>query len=152
MAESQSEIEVIVRGLVFHGERVLLCRSVKSKYCYLPGGHVEFGECAAAALAREFKEETGLEVVVQQCVLAQEHVFRQKGTLKHELNLVFRVELSGSMLLEEVPSLEPKIDFIWVSASELDEHDVCPASMVGWLRRAAARTPVLEWQSAISED
>lgn len=152
MPNAHPEIEVIARGLVFHGERLLLCRSVKSKYCYLPGGHIEFGEGAHAALAREFKEETGLEVAVHECVLTQEHVFHQKSSLKHELNLVFRVELPGSERTKDVPSLESMIEFIWVDVSELDEHDVRPAAMVGWLRTSPVRIPGLEWQSAINAD
>lgn len=152
MPDAHPEIEFIARGVVFHGERVLLCRSVKSKYCYLPGGHVELGEPAATALAREFQEETGLDVAVHDCVLAQEHVFRQKGNLKHELNLVFRVELVGVVAGAPVPSLEPKIEFVWVGVGDLDDHDIRPAAVVPWIRGDAKSRSSLSWQSAISAD
>src|SRR5262249_814619 len=43
-------IEVIARGLLRDRSQILVCQSLKHGYCYLPGGHVEFGEPAAVAL------------------------------------------------------------------------------------------------------
>jgi ADP-ribose pyrophosphatase YjhB (NUDIX family) len=43
-----TRIEVIARGVMFHEEHVLLCQNCKHGYYYLPGGHVEPGEAAAA--------------------------------------------------------------------------------------------------------
>src|SRR5207244_2488189 len=87
------DIEFIARGLCIRNERVLLCKSIKDNYLYLPGGHVDFGESAPTALAREFMEETGTAVQVGPLALIHEHLFRQSGRLRHELNLVFHVEL-----------------------------------------------------------
>ena len=49
-------IELIARGVFVRGGAVLLCQNVKHGYYYLPGGHVEFGEAAAVALAREIDD------------------------------------------------------------------------------------------------
>ncbi len=57
-----NEIEVIARGLCIRDGKVLLCRHIKQAYNYLPGGHVEFGESATDALAREMMEEAGVAV------------------------------------------------------------------------------------------
>jgi len=109
------EIELIARGLCVRDNRVLLCKSIKGNYFYLPGGHVEFGEPAATALAREFLEETGAFARVGTIALVHEHFFRQGPHLRHELNLVFHVELAST----QVVSREKKLAFDWVPSRTL---------------------------------
>lgn len=125
------EIEIIARGLLIERGQLLLCRNVEKNYRYLPGGHVEFGESAASALAREFLEETGAKVRVGALLLSTEGVFRRKARLNHEINLVFHVErLSGG----EIESLEPKIAFDWVSKRGLSATELRPRLLARWLR------------------
>lgn len=156
MPTQRREIEVIARGAALLSGRVLLCRNVKHGYCYLPGGHVEFGERAADALVREFKEETGLVVQVGNCLLVSEGTFQQKGRERHEVNLVFHVEhpawQTSDRGVAPVPSLEPKIAFEWVELAAVVDLDLRPESIKAWLA-SGARTPNsggVEWVSATS--
>lgn len=154
--------EVIVRGLAVENGHVLLCRHVDKGYRYLPGGHVEFPEPARDALAREMDEEAGVDIAAGDLLLTHEHVFRQKGRLRHEVNLVFAMRMetgtsstSGTHVprgtspstnaptpataaLPKITSQEPDIAFDWVPIANLDDADVRPASMVGWIRAAAS--------------
>jgi 8-oxo-dGTP diphosphatase len=123
-------------GVASVAGRVLLCRNRKHGYCYLPGGHVEFGEPAAVALAREFEEESGVAVRVGEFCFAHEQVFRQRGKLKHEVSLVFHVELPGGYagdIPEPIPSLEDHIEFIWQPLADLGEVEVLPHHHAAWL-------------------
>jgi len=57
----------IVTGLLRDGDQVLLCHRSPGRRWYpdvwdLPGGHVEAGELPGAALARELREELGIDV------------------------------------------------------------------------------------------
>ena len=56
--------------------KILLAKSHKwfDKYT-LPGGHVEVGETMREAVAREVKEEVGLDVEVAEMLLVQEAIF-----------------------------------------------------------------------------
>ncbi|MDX2016183.1 MAG: NUDIX domain-containing protein [Planctomycetota bacterium] len=177
--------EVIVRGLAVENGHVLLCRHVGKGYRYLPGGHVEFPEPARDALAREMDEEAGADIAAGDLLLTHEHVFRQKGKLRHEVNLVFAMRLDAGTLptpgthvprgtspstnapttpaaptsntptpapaaLPKITSQEPDIAFDWVPIAGLDDADVRPASMVGWIRAAASgHAPV--WLSEIHD-
>ncbi len=133
-------IEIIARGALLRDGRVLLCRNVKHRYYYLPGGHVEFGEHASRAVVREFSEETGLEVSASRCVLVSEGIFRQGRRDRHELNLVFHVE-HPAMSSIAVKSLEPKIAFEWVELAAVTDLDVRPEAIKAWL---AAGAPVAQ--------
>lgn len=143
MSSRRGTIEVIARGFVMdRARRVLLCRNVKRNYFYLPGGHVEFGEPAAKALRREFREETGAPVTVGDLLLCHEQRFRDRGGPRHEINLVFHVTLRGAA---RVRSKEPKIDFDWLSSRELVGRDVRPLQLVPLLRRWMKGQPSDLW-------
>lgn len=125
-------IETIARGAILDQGHVLLCRSVKHRYSYLPGGHVEPGETASYALSREMIEEAGVTITPGELALVAESRFIQKGKPRHEITLVFHVEhtLSAS---RPVPSLEKHIEFWWADLASLVDHDIRPNSAKSWL-------------------
>ncbi len=130
MKSGKRTIEVIARGVATDGSRVLLCQNLKHGYFFLPGGHVEFGETAAQALAREILEETGLTAKVGPAMLVGEQTFTSDdGKAHHEVSVVFHVErladADGSPTAE-VSSREAKIGFEWVELAALPEADVRP--------------------------
>lgn len=150
-------IELIARGLILAGDFILLCRHVRRGYHYLPGGHVEFGEAAAAALERELVEECGLRARARGLVLVTEERFNDGKVDRHEMNLVFHVEhrlgraRSGSGIEpklgstpasdgaeRDVPpapiqSREPKIAFDWVNLRQIERLDLRPETIKQWV-------------------
>lgn len=129
-------IEVIARGVHIRGSRVLLCRNVAHGYCYLPGGHVEFGEPASVSLAREIEEEANLRADIGPLLLTTEATFRSGKREHHEVNLVFHVEHlanpDGSPA-DEIRSVEPEIAFELVDLAALPGVDLRPAGIRAWL-------------------
>jgi 8-oxo-dGTP diphosphatase len=132
----RDQIELISRGLLRDSDSVLLCRSIKHGYCYLPGGHVDFGESARAALEREFLEEGDLAVKATTLLLVSEEVFKTKHRRHHEVNLVFHVEANELRASVPVRSLEPEISFDWVPVRSIGDLDVRPPSIKVWLERS----------------
>ena len=117
-------IEVIARGVWRQRGRVLVCRNRKHGHAFLPGGHVEHGEDARAALVREMWEEVGLRMRAGRFLGVCESVFRDpraKGRVTHEVNLVFELRPAAGERVRpaEVRSREDKIDFDWMVVASL---------------------------------
>lgn len=64
-----------VYGIILNKDHILLVNHRRTNKKMLPGGGVEPGEVNEAALKREVKEETGIEVVVQEMLQFTEHLF-----------------------------------------------------------------------------
>ena len=144
MPSDTPHIELIARALMLWDARILLCRNKKHDYFYLPGGHIEFGESARDALAREFTEETGLRVTPDPGppLLICEHSFNQRGKNRHEWSAVFHVEhpLRRSRQPHADPDTPPPvasredgIEFLWADLASLVEMDLRPEPIRAWL-------------------
>jgi ADP-ribose pyrophosphatase YjhB (NUDIX family) len=75
-----------VGGVVIDRGRVLLIRRGKEPLkgeWSIPGGMLELGEEIGAAVKRELKEETGVEVEPLECILVFDRVTREKGRVKY---------------------------------------------------------------------
>lgn len=89
---------VRVAAIVVEDGRLLLVRHIKDgrSYWLLPGGGVDFGESAGEALAREVREETGLEIRVRDLVFANDSI--PPDGHRHIVNLYFTADLTGGRL------------------------------------------------------
>lgn len=79
-AQNQVYPEPTVGALIVNNEgKILLAKSHKwfDKYT-LPGGHIEVGETMREAVAREVKEEVGLDIEVAELLLMQEAIFAKE--------------------------------------------------------------------------
>ena len=126
-------IENIARGVCVVDGHVLLCRPAGGDYTYLPGGHIEFGEKGAEALAREVREELGLEAEVGELLGVVESSFVQHGRQHAEISLVYRLGLPGLSGGTRPPaplkSKEDWIEFAWWPVDRLDAANMLPPEM-----------------------
>lgn len=128
-------VEIIARGVLIGPRGVLLCRPTQGGYSYLPGGHVEFGESAAAALEREIHEELGLKAQAERFLGALECAFTQVHAggerVHHELNLVFQLSSSAITRRASLDTADPTEDivFFWSPAHALTETNLLPKAL-----------------------
>ena len=122
----------IVRGIIRDGDHVLLCKQKNGTYTFLLGGHIDFGEGAKAALAREIKEEIGADVTVSDFRGAIENAWDDHC----EISLVFDVEHNLSKDVTPVPASpeEEHLAFLWVHKDDLAKHNVLPTPLIQWLQ------------------
>lgn len=130
-----SKINLIVRAVIIKDEHVLLSTPSDnndrfSKHLhFLPGGHVEENESAIDALHRELKEEMGLTAVSESFLGGLECTWDNKGTIYHELNLLFRTEIDNLSLESPPKCVEPHIHFIWWPIKALDKTNLLPETL-----------------------
>ena len=95
---SEPYIRVTTIGLVRNGDKVLVSEAVdvirNIKFYRFPGGGVEFWETSEQALAREFSEELDAEILSLKYIDKIENIFEFEGEKKHEIILLYEVELS----------------------------------------------------------
>jgi 8-oxo-dGTP diphosphatase len=122
----------IVRGIIRDGDHILLCKQKDGNYTFLLGGHIEFGEGAKAALAREIKEEIGADVTIVKFRGAIENAWEDHC----EISLVFDVEHNLSKDVTPVPASpeEEHLAFLWVHKDDLAKHNVLPTPLIQWLQ------------------
>jgi 8-oxo-dGTP diphosphatase len=121
-----SSIELISRAIILDGEHILLARKTGAPYTFLPGGHIEFGEPATAALARELKEELGKTVRVKEIFGVIEHGWENDGKLNHEVNIIFYVEPGGLTAKRTPAPRECNVGFLWHPIDKLETSGLEP--------------------------
>src|SRR5438128_12614681 len=91
-SESSAQFRIAVYAIIFAAGRVLLALRRDIDWWNLPGGGMEAGETVDEALRREVREETGLEVELEQLV----GVYSKPQ--KQEVVLAFRCRVTGGTL------------------------------------------------------
>ncbi len=93
-----NRVRVRVCGICVQEEKILLIHhngvGRKGSLWAPPGGGLEFGESAEQTLIREYKEETGLDIMVKEFLFVNEYF----DTTLHAIELFFRIEITGGIL------------------------------------------------------
>jgi 8-oxo-dGTP diphosphatase len=126
-------VHVAVGVILDRENRVLLTRRAQDVHqgglWEFPGGKVESGESVQQALARELREELGIEIGRTTSLLEVSHDYGDKAVL---LDVHLVLEFSGEARGLEGQPLE------WVAATALPEYEF-PAANVPIVEAAVAR-------------
>jgi ADP-ribose pyrophosphatase YjhB (NUDIX family) len=93
LASGDRAFNLRVAAVILHNGNVLIHRAAHEDFWTLPGGRIEMGEPAAAALAREMQEELQVEVEVGRLLWLVENFFEYAGKRWHEIAFYFEVAL-----------------------------------------------------------
>jgi ADP-ribose pyrophosphatase YjhB (NUDIX family) len=93
---------VKVVGVFRHGEKILVSNGpgvVSGRpFCTLPGGGIEFGETADAAIRRELQEELNCTVDQARCIGVFESIHKWNTVPEHEIVFVYLVTTSDNKI------------------------------------------------------
>lgn len=119
----QKKPEVTVSAIIQNPEGdVLLCRSAKWNNQYvIPGGHVEYGETMEAAIIREVKEETGLDISVLQLLSLQESI---EGAGFMEPSHMIFVDFLCRTVSQEVVLNDEADAYVWAPKNRILSYDL----------------------------
>ena len=88
-------------GVLIRDNKFLVQRERNGAEYALPGGHVKFGETSAEALVREFKEETGADILCGRLIWVEECFWNWGNKKAHTLVYYHLVSLENSF---DIPS------------------------------------------------
>jgi 8-oxo-dGTP diphosphatase len=132
---------VAVGAVILDGERVLLVQRgqepLKGEWS-LPGGAVEIGETLEAAVVREVREETSLDVVVGPVVEVLDSIRRDAAGRAeyHYVIIDYRCRVRAGTSADAARGTDAA-DVRWVPVEELDRYRVTSTAMAV-IRKARA--------------
>ena len=138
----------VVAGALFDADgRVLIAQRPLGKHMAggweFPGGKLALGEQAFAGLARELREELGIEVVEAEPVIAYTHHYADRSVL---LDLWHVTHYTGNPISAEGQAIQ------WVDLSELEGINLLAADqpMIEPLRKAVSHNFSVKKRSTVS--
>jgi 8-oxo-dGTP pyrophosphatase MutT (NUDIX family) len=108
------DIELISRGVFIDKGHVLVVHRKGADNVFLPGGHIDKGETAPAALERELTEELDIPAVSDAFLGVVEHTYSNEQGDVQEINLVFRFASHGLSFPSVIESAESHLEFSWL--------------------------------------
>lgn len=130
----KNQIQLLVRAIIQENGKILVCKKIGKRYYFFPGGHVEYGEDTKKALAREIKEELGINIKKASFIGGSEHLFTEDGIKHHEINLIYHVRIDKL----DIESKEDHLQFFLFDKKQLVEENILPKvlkqAILKWLK------------------
>lgn len=139
----------VSRAIIQKGNSVLLLKADGYSNCFLPGGHIEFGESAKTALPREIEEELGVKCEVGRFLGVMEHQWQENGILHCELNQLFAVTSDELDPLIDPPSREPHLHFFWCDEKDLLKAKLEPSPLAPLIQQYVRGVRNVWWESTL---
>ncbi len=128
--ESENGIcDVRVSGLIVKDNKILVQRPKNKNEYALPGGHLKFGETTKEALKREYKEETGADIICRRLLWVEECFWKWNGKPAHNISFYYLADFcSDFSFLEEFKSFKDNDDMLygWISIDKLNNIEIYP--------------------------
>jgi ADP-ribose pyrophosphatase YjhB (NUDIX family) len=127
-----------VEGILINDNKILLQKPLNDDGYSLPGGHIQFGETNAETLKREYKEETGIDIIVNELKWVQEVFWKWGAEYCHQISLSYLISTKDETNIpmkysfegiENIGKIENKIMFYWIPIDEIGAIKTFPPNI-----------------------
>jgi 8-oxo-dGTP diphosphatase len=134
-----------VKAVIIRDGKLLAVKkraSGKTFYSF-PGGKQEIGETLVQAVTREFLEEAGQEIEVEELLFVREFIARNHpevaGNGSHTVDHLFLCRLKNptATITEGEKPDKGQIGFEWLNVADLEKQHFFPRQLVGCLQQIA---------------
>ena len=127
-----------VAGICIINEKILLQKPSNDNGYALPGGHVSLGETNEETLIRECKEETGIDIDVNELKWVGEIFFDWGNKPCHQICLYYAVSPKNQKInteskfsgCEQLEGRDFELEFYWIPIEDLKNIEVYPTNAV----------------------
>lgn len=138
LTTDEGKLNIRVAAVIVHNGRILIERGAGTSFAVCPGGRVQFGETAEAAIERELAEELGEKPCIVRPLYVHQNFFTMQGQRYHEICFFFSAEVSQKIRdAQNIKNLSGTSTFAWVSLDELPHTSFYPE----FLKRSASSLP-----------
>lgn len=123
------EIRPIVLGIAKRDNKILVSEGYDKvrdqKFYRCLGGGIEFLETSKEALKREYKEELGIDIVIEDFCGIAENIFTYKGKKAHELILFYNIKIKENDIKDKYHVIDDnsETDAFWIDIDEFKRGD-----------------------------
>jgi ADP-ribose pyrophosphatase YjhB (NUDIX family) len=82
-------------GVLIRNDKILVQREIDGTDYALPGGHVIVGETSEESLLREYKEETGADIICSRMIWVEETFWKWHGKNAHTIAFYYLISLKN---------------------------------------------------------
>ncbi|MBR5288677.1 MAG: NUDIX domain-containing protein [Clostridia bacterium] len=121
-----------VAGVLVRDGKMLVQRECSGHEFAIPGGHVKIGEMMSDSLMREFREETGADIVLKRILWTEECFWEYQGRKVHSITFYYLIELSDDSDVPDNGKMIPQKDnpdilLGWMPVERLGDITIYPA-------------------------
>ena len=118
-------------GVLIRNNKILVQREKDGNEYALPGGHVKIGESSVESLTREYKEETGADVICDRLIWVEEVFWKWGKKDAHGIVFYYLISLKSQSDIQDC-YFEPQKDncnvlLEWIKLDEIEDLIIYPS-------------------------
>ena len=119
-------------GVLIQNGKILIQRGVNDTVYALPGGHVAFGETSSETIVREYKEETGADIIAGRLIWVDESFWTWNDKSAHTVCFYHLLSIGNANAMpldgdfKSLKDNDSELFLYWIPLKEIKTVDIYP--------------------------